>query len=136
MLGATMPRAVRPGSVVAVSLRARMIRGPLRRFTFRLRIPSSLAPGEHTLTLTGPGADESGELGGELGEILVFDEGEEEDSEPARSFEELQDQIGQIRRWDGVLARFSGRGGARVRAYADPVVRIGGELKLRLRVSR
>jgi hypothetical protein len=135
MLGATMPRSVRRGSTVAVSLRTRMVRGPLRRFTFRLRIPSSLAPGEHTLTLTGPGADESGELGGEIGEILVFDEGDEE-TDPARSFEELRAQIGEIRRWDGVQARISGSGGTRVRAYLDPVVRIGGELKLRLRVRR
>jgi hypothetical protein len=136
MLGATMPRSVRPGAVVPVSLRTRMVRGPLRRFTFRLRIPRSLSPGEHTLTLTGPNADEAGELGGELGEIVVFDEGEEEDAKPARSFAELEEQIAQIRRWDGVVARFGGRGGARVRAYLDPVVRIGGELRLRLRVRR
>jgi hypothetical protein len=134
MLGAAMPRSVRRGSTVSVSLRTRMVRGPLRRFTFRLRIPRSLAPGEHTLRLSGPNADEAGELGGELGDIVVFDE--EEDSPPARSLGELEDQIAVLRRWDGVTARFSGRGGSSVRAYLDPVVRIGGAVRLRLRVRR
>lgn len=135
MLGASMPRSVRRGSVVAVSLRTRMVRGPLRRFTFNLRIPRSLAPGEHTLTLSGPNADEAGELGGELGEIIVLGEGDEE-ALPARTLGELEDQIAAIRRWDGLTARFSGRGGRRVRAHLDPVIRIGGEIKLRLRVRR
>lgn len=136
MLGASMPRSVRRGQVVTVSLRTRMVRGPVRRFDFRLRIPRSLAPGTHTLTLSGPNADEAGELGGELGEIIVFDDSEEEGLSPARSFSELEAQIAAIRRWDGVLGRFSGRGGTRVRAYADPVVRIGGSTRLRLRVKR
>ena len=136
MLGASMPRSVRRGQVVTVSLRTRMVRGPIRRFSFRLRIPRGLAPGTHTLTLSGVGADESGELGGELGEIIIFDGEGEEDVTPARSFGELKSQIGEIRRWDGVLGRFSGRGGTRVRAYVDPVVRIGGHVKLRLRVRR
>jgi hypothetical protein len=135
MLGATMPRSVRRGSVATVSLRTRMVRGPLRRFTFRLRIPRSLSPGEHTLTLSGPSADESGEIGGELGEIVILDEGDEEEL-PARTLGELQDQIAAISRWDGVSARFSGRGGRRVRAYLDPVVRIGGDIRLRLRIRR
>ena len=136
MLGASMPRSVRAGRLVTVSLRARMVRGPVRRFDFRLRIPSSLAPGNHTLTLSGPSADESGELGGELGGIIVFDEEEEEEFTPARSFAELEAQVNELRRWDGVTARFSGRGGRRVRAYLDPVVRIGGSVRLRLRVRR
>jgi hypothetical protein len=135
MLGATLPRSVRRGAVVSVSLRARVLRGPVERFRFRLRIPRSLAPGEHALTLEGPNADESGEIGGELGEIIVFDD-EGEESTPARSFGELQDQVDEIERWDGVIGRFSGRGGTRVRAYLDPVMRIGGQLKLRLRVRR
>jgi hypothetical protein len=135
MLGATMPRTVRRGSVVTVSLRARIVRGGLRRFRFRLRIPRSLSPGDHVLTLSGPDSDESGELGGALGEIIIFVD-EEEELKPARSFEELATQIGRIQRWDGVQARFSGRGGTRSRAYRDPGVRIGGEIKLRLRVRR
>jgi hypothetical protein len=134
MLGVSMPRAVRRGQVVTVSLRTRMVRGPLRRFDFRLRIPRSLARGNHTVLFRGLGADESGELGGELGEIVIFDDFDEEEDPPARSFEELETQIRAIRRWDGVTARFSGRGGARVRAYLDPVVRIGGDIRLRLRV--
>ena len=132
LTGVSMPRTVRAGQVVTVSLRTRMLRGPLRRFSFRLRIPRSLAPGDHTLTLSGPGADEAGELG----DIVVFDEEEEEDFTPARSFEELESQVREIRRWDGLTARFSGRGGRRVRAYLDPVVRIGGAVRLRLRVRR
>ena len=133
MLGATMPRSVRAGSVVSVSLRTRMVRGPLRRFTFRLRIPRSLAPGPHSLTLSGPNADEAGELGGELGDIVILED-EEDEQLPARSLAELQDQVAAIRRWDGVVARFGGRGGTRVRAFIDPLIRIGGDLKLRLRV--
>jgi len=134
LLGASMPRSVRRGSTVGVSLRTRMVRGPLRRFDFRLRIPRSLSVGDHTLTLSGPDSDEAGELGGELGEIVLLDE--EEDPRPARSFAQLEAQIDRIRRWDGVVARFSGRGGRRSRAFIDPDVRIGGEIKLRLRVRR
>lgn len=135
LLGASMPRSVRRGSTVPVSLRARMVRGGVRRFDFRLAIPRGLAPGPHVLTLAGEESDEAGELGGELGDIVIF--GEEEDGpRPARSFGELEAQIARIARWDGVVARFSGRGGGRVRAYLDPEVRIGGEIKLRLRVRR
>jgi hypothetical protein len=136
LLGATMPRTVRAGSTVAVSLRARVVRGPLRRFDFRLEVPSRLAPGSHVLTLTGSDTDEGAIIGDEAGEIVVFDEADEEDQRPARSFAELRSQVARIERWDGVLARFSGRGGRRVRAYLDDQFRIGGEVKLRLRVRR
>ena len=135
MLGVSMPRAVRRGSVVSVSLRARIVRGGLRRFNFRLRVPRSLAPGNHLLTLSGPDTDEAGELGGALGDIIIFIDDEEE-FEPARSFDELETQIRRIARWDGVQARFSGRGGTRSRAYIDPDFRIGGQIRLRLRVRR
>ena len=134
MLRATLPRSVRRGATVAVSLRARIVRGPLRRFTFRLRVPRDLEPGSQVLTLEGQETDESGELGGELGEVVLLDE-EEEDARGPRSLAELRARIARIQRWDGVTARFSG-GGERVRAYLDPEVRIGGELRLRLRVRR
>jgi hypothetical protein len=136
MLGASMPRSVRRGSTVPVSLRARIVRGGLRRFDFRLRVPRGLEPGSHVLTLEGADTDEGGELGGELGGIVIFDEDGEEAERPARSFAELRAQIDQIARWDGVTARFAGGGGGRVRAYLDPDVRIGGSIKLRLRVRR
>jgi hypothetical protein len=134
LLGATMPRAVRAGQVVTVSLRTRMVRGPLRRFQFRLRIPRSLARGDHTVLFRGLGADESGELGDELDDIITIGIDGEEEEKPARSFDELAAQVAAIERWDGVTARFSGRGGTRVRAYLDPEVRIGGDIRLRLRV--
>jgi hypothetical protein len=135
MLGVSMPRTVRRGASVPVSVRARIVRGGLRRFDFRLRVPRSLAPGGHVLTLSGPETDEAGALGGEFGEILIFED-EDELPQPARSFAELASQIERIERWDGVEARFSGRGGRRLRAYRDPDFRIGGEIKLRLRVRR
>jgi hypothetical protein len=136
LLGATMPRSVRRGSTVSVSLRTRVVRGPLRRFGFRLRIPRDLSPGTHVLTLAGPEADEAGELGGELGEIILLDEEEDDDGHGARSFAELKEEIARIRRWDGVTARFSRYDGGRLRAYLDPGFRIGGEVRLRLRVRR
>ncbi|MDQ3933350.1 MAG: hypothetical protein M3340_01820, partial [Actinomycetota bacterium] len=136
MLGASMPRSVRRGSVVPVSLRTRMVRGPLRRFDFRLRIPRDLSPGTHVLTLAGPEADEAGELGGELGEIVILEDEEDDDGHGARSFAELKAEIGRIRRWDGVTARYSRHDRGDSRAYLDPDVRIGGEVKLRLRVRR
>jgi hypothetical protein len=136
LLGATMPRSVRRGSTVAVSLRTRVVRGPLRRFTFALEIPRGLSPGTHVLALSGPDSDEGAAIGEEAGEIVLFDEGDEEDPRPARSFSELRSQVEAIERWDGVQARFSGRGGRRVRAFRDDQFRIGGEVKLRLRVRR
>jgi hypothetical protein len=136
LLGASMRRSVRRGSTVSVSLRTRVLRGPIRRFRFDLGIPRRLAPGTHTLTLGGPETDEGGELGEEAGEIIVFDEEEDDVPRPARSFGELESQIGALERWDGVLARFSGRGGRTAKAYRDEDFRIGGEIKLRLRVRR
>jgi hypothetical protein len=136
LLGVSMPRSVRRGSVVSVSLRARMVRGPVRRFAFRMRIPRTLSPGQHTLTFSGPDTDEAGELGGELGEIVLIDEDDDETPRAARSFRELQAQVARIERWDGVTARFSGRGGGQSRAHVDPDVRIGGQIRLRLRVRR
>jgi hypothetical protein len=136
MLGATMPRSVRRGSRVAVSLRTREVRGRLRRFNFILEIPRRLSAGSHVLTLSGPDSDEGAVIGEEAGEIIIFDEGEDEELRPARSFTELRSQVESIERWDGVEARFSGRGGRTVRAYRDDEVRIGGEVRLRLRVRR
>jgi hypothetical protein len=135
LLGATMPRSVRRGSTVQVSLRTRVVRGPLRRFSFRLEIPRQLSPGTRVLTLSGPDSDLGGEIGDEAGEIILFDD-EDDEPRPARSFAELRSQVSAIERWDGVVARFSGRGGRRVRAFLDDEFRIGGEVKLRLRVRR
>ena len=136
LLGATMARTVRRGATVAVSLRTRVVRGPLRRFNFTLQIPRKLSPGTHVLTLSGPGSDEGAALGEEAGEIIIFDEGDEQEQRAARSFAELNSQVEAIERYDGVTARFSGRGGRTVRAYLDDQFRIGGEVRLRLRVRR
>jgi hypothetical protein len=137
ILGATLPRQVRRGSTVTVSLRTRVVRGPTRRFVFRLRIPSNVRPGLRELRLQGEESDDGGELGLLLEE--EFGEGipeEEDEGRPSRTLDELLTRFDRIQRYDGIVAKFSGRGQRERRVFRDPDMRIAGKLVLRLRVTR
>jgi hypothetical protein len=141
MLGATLPRRVRRGSTVTVSLRARLVRGPVRRFTFRLRIPRSLPLGVQELRLGGTDTDDGSELGGSLEDIVILDGGSGSDEAPEegpiRTLAELRDRVAALERYDGIRARFgSDDEDQTFRVFRDPSTRIGGRLTLRVRVVR
>ena len=138
MLGASLPRRVRRGSTIAISIRARLVRGPVRRFSFRLRVPRSLPRGSQELRLGGTDTDEGGELGGALEDIIVLDGGDESPAEgegPIRTLDELRARVASLGRYDGIRARFAEDEEERTyRVFRDPGVRIGGRLTLRVRV--
>ncbi|HEX8066820.1 MAG TPA: hypothetical protein VF520_09865 [Thermoleophilaceae bacterium] len=142
VVGASLPRRVRAGSRVPVSLRTRVVRGSPRRFDFRLSVPAGLRPGTYTLRLEGTEPDDGDLLGGAVEDILILQEegffGDEGEASPPRSFDELESRFAKIRRYDGVRARFtrSGSKGKLLRAFRDPDLRIGGTLKLRVVVTR
>jgi hypothetical protein len=138
MVGATLPRRLRAGGRHRASVAARMPDGSIRRFRFRLRVPSDAPTGPQDLILVGADPDEGGVVGEEVeaavtGEAPV-DEGEE-GPRPARSLPELAAQFGAIRRYDGVLALFGDEEELGVRAFRDPEVRIGGRLVVPVRVT-
>lgn len=114
--GARAPIRVRPGQMVKVRLQVRVYRGPLRTFSFRVRIPRR-ASGPIALSLKGPelppgtGSSTQG-LAGALSGLLSFGSG----SGPPPSFTEisslagLRHAIAALANYDGLYATFEGRG--------------------------
>lgn len=111
LLGARLPSRVRAGQRVRVKLELKRVRGRRRTASFRLKIPRSLEPGEHELTLAGAGEgnDEEGDfedvLSGLLGESGGEQEGGGSEDGPS-TLEELDAEVASLARFDGVLARF------------------------------
>jgi hypothetical protein len=135
MLGASLPRRARAGSRITVSLRTRVVRGPLKRFTFQVRVPRGLSAGSHQLRISGTDPEAGSELGSIFGEDVIFGDESADEPKPIRSLAELRRNIEAIGFYDGIRARFAGEDEV-LRVFRDPVYRIGGDLKLRLRVAR
>ena len=106
--GVRAPRSARRGSRIRVTLSVRRVDGRRERVSFPLRVPRGVRPGTRPLTISGPGTEDPGEIGGSL---LFGDSLEEEDGADggpgATTLEELRDSIRGLRRWDGVRASFA-----------------------------
>ena len=112
ILGASARTRVRPGQRVVVTLKTRIVRGPIRKFRFRLRIPRSLRPGPAAVALVGTPSDSAGPAGASLttllSNLLGDDAGDEQaggDAGP-QSLDELADAVASIERFDGIQATF------------------------------
>jgi hypothetical protein len=150
ILGASARTRVRPGQRVRVTLTTRVVRGPLRRFRFTLRIPRSLRPGPAVVALVGTPSDSAGGASGAsvtafLSSLLKNDSGDEQpggDPGP-QSVDDLADEVASIERFDGVQATFFAdeRPGrhktlADVPVFRSPTFRISGTGLLLFDVQR
>jgi hypothetical protein len=153
ILDASARRRVRPGQRVVVTLTTRVVRGAIRRFRFRLRIPRSLRPGPAVVSLVGTPSDSAGTSAGTstsltslLSSLLSGDGGGEEQpgGDPGpQSVDELADEVAGIERFDGVNATFFAdeRPGrhktlADVPVFRNPTFRISGSGLLLFDVRR
>jgi len=128
-------RVVRPRQRVGVTLRVRLLRGPLRTLRCTLRVPGGLRPGERIVRIVGTPVGSSFGDGGGLVSLLeeLFGGG---GSSGAQSMGELLASLAALSHWDGVSAQF-GRGPfGGVRLCRSPQVRIDGRALLDVKVKR
>jgi hypothetical protein len=123
-------RVLRPGQRVGVTLRVRLLRGPMRTLRCTMRIPGGIRPGERTLRIVGTPAGDFGG-GGDLVSLIeeLFGGG----SSGAQSMGEVLASFAALSRWDGVYAQIGGR---RVRLCRSPQVRIDGRAVLDVQLKR
>jgi hypothetical protein len=136
LIDADAPRRVRPGERIRVRLVVQRRRGGRRRITGSLRVPRSLGPGKHTITLAGQGQGVSPveELRGEFETIVIeILSGEDEEREP-RSPRELAGALRRIQRPLGIEARLKRRRLGLVVSSRE--VSYEGSVRLTLRVLR
>lgn len=135
--GVGMPRRVRPGQRVRVSLEVRLPGGGEARRSFVLRVPAGLSPGSHRLVFVGTDPD-----GLEDSDFLSFSPQAKAGSAassaraPGRSeLERLAAAVAGIGRDDGVRLRLRGsREGSPV--FRDAELRITGRASVRVQVRR
>ena len=123
--------SVRRGGKLGVALTVRILRGPLRKVSFSVPVPSGLKPGRHELHLKGPALDDPAVGASEVvlqvasgGDPSATDTGTSTPAGPT-SLADLQAQFDGIARYDGIAGAFTG-GSGRFAAYRDPKLRIGG----------
>jgi hypothetical protein len=142
LVSARPARRARRGHIARVRAAVREVRGPLRRFTVQVHVPSDVPVGVRTLVLTGTPEDTgetdvSGLLGGLITDTIDFGTGPPPGGDIGpRSLDDLASRIDSIQRWDGVQSRFAGHAGTTRRVFRDPGIRISGQVRVPLRVTR
>jgi hypothetical protein len=135
ILSAHIPTHVRAGHTVKVRLRAQIYRGPIRTFTFGLRIPKGMK-GAHTVTFHGATSPTLGAGGGGgLSELLsgLFGGGGGGGAARPKSLQMLKQKFAAVPGYDGVLVRFGK--GEPTHGYRNSKVVIVGSTKLSFNVS-
>jgi hypothetical protein len=135
LIGARAPRRARRGQRIRVRLALQRRRGPRHRLTVPVRVPRSLRPGVHRLTLRGGGVGFSEDR--LLAELIDMLEGElgggGARSEP-RTVRQLARRIRAFHRHAGIQARFRHRPPRLV--HRSNEVSYEGRVRLRIRVTR
>ena len=134
LLRARGPRRARKGQRIRVRVTVQRRRGGRHRITVPVRVPRSLKPGVHRLTLRGTGAGFS-DGGSLVEEIILLLEGAfgpgGAPSEP-RNVRQLGRRLRSFKRTPGIQARFDRRPPRLVRRSTE--VRYEGRARMRLRV--
>lgn len=134
LLRARGPRRARKGQRIRVRVTVQRRRGGRHRITVPVRVPRSLKPGVHRLTLRGTGAGFS-DGGSLVEEIILLLEGAfgpgGAPSEP-RNVRQLGRRLRSFKRTPGIQARFDRRPPRLVRRSTE--VRYEGRVRMRLRV--
>ena len=129
---------VKAGRTVRVRLLVRIYRGPVRRVSFRLRIPRG-ARGLLPVTIHGPAAPAPATANSLSSQLVVSlsasssSSGVGDGTTPITSLDELRDAIASIPTYDGLYANVPGQG--RRRAFRDPSLLITGRTTLLLLVK-
>src|SRR3954447_16835011 len=123
------PRAVRRGHKARLRVTLRKLRGPEFHRTYTVRIPRSVKPGRHRLTLRATG-DAGGSADDLFSDVLFDDSGGSSGGGPA-TLRELVDAIHGLARQDGVSVRV---GRARRTGFRDDAFVITGRASTTLRV--
>ncbi len=123
-----LPRRVHRGDTVPVKLTARVVRGQVRVFKFRWKVPTTLKLGDRKLDFRGSEPDSAFGFFDEL--IIEFGGGGYFDSEGPRKVSQLADAFERVSRWDGIRVK---RGG---RLFRDETYRIAGRDKVRVEVLK
>jgi hypothetical protein len=105
---ARAPRRVRPGQRIRVGLQLQRSRAGRKRVSFRYRVPRSLRPGRHLLTVRGAGAPGSSNFLEQLFSEIFGGGGD--GSGPTRSVPELAARVAALGSPDGVRATFARKG--------------------------
>jgi hypothetical protein len=137
--GASAPARGHPGRRIAIRLRLRLPRGPLRTLTIHPRVPRSLPAGGAVMTVQGTFAD--GEPSGAFDEALGGAPSEGSPSGP-KTLKQLAAKVAAIHRFHGVTVSFTPAGQKRAKAKvvrlfpstSDPLLRISGKLRRRVAV--
>lgn len=125
----TVPRRVRPGQRIPVSLSIQRVRGQKETLKFKVKLPASLRSGPTRIVLKGSDADTGDEdLFGAL-TITLGEPDVEEDTVGPRTVTALVKEMRKLERYDGL--RLSGK-----HAYKDPNLRIGGSVSAFTNVAR
>ena len=157
--GTAAPR-VRAGHKLPVMVKAKVVRGATRKFSFAVTVPPHLVPGRYRLMLSGQGPDGTGGGGGLaafLADLLGGGGGSAGGGGGLgelgpTSFGDLASQFAQLGSYDGLTGVFvpvsSPRGrrhskhpkprphrSKRMRVYRDPGMRIGGHVAIPVRVT-
>ncbi|MEA2223895.1 MAG: hypothetical protein QOH83_2271 [Solirubrobacteraceae bacterium] len=136
ILGAAGPRAVHRGHTIRLRLRLRRTgSGALSTRTLRLHVPFTAPTGRRTLRIAGTPADSGSDPnqdGGDLSLVFEADDSGGDDSGPA-SLRELRETFDGLARYDGITARL---GDEERHLFSDPLLRISGEARVRLRIRR
>jgi hypothetical protein len=128
------PRRARKGSRIRVRLTVQRRRGGRHRITVPVRVPRSLRPGKHRLTLRGGGGGLSEEeLIEELIALLEGEGGGGGGSSEPRTVRQLARRIQALRTRPGIYARFDRRPARLVRPSS--AVSYEGRVRLKLRVT-
>ncbi len=134
LLGARGPQRARKGSRIRVRLAVQRRRGGRRQLVVPVRVPRSLKPGRHRLTLrAGGGAFSEAALIEELIAVLEGELGSGGGSSEPRTVRQLARRIRALKTAPGIYARFDRRPARLVRASSD--VSYEGRVRLRLRVT-
>jgi hypothetical protein len=123
-------RSVRRGHKARLRVTLRKLRGPELHRTYSVRIPRSVRPGRHRLTLRA--ADGSSGSADDLFSDVLIDDSGSSDTGPG-SLRELVDAIHGLGRQDGVTVRV---GGNRGRGFRDDSFVISGRASTTVRVRR
>jgi hypothetical protein len=132
ILGARLPRRVRPGQLVRVRLSLQRSRGSRERLSFTYRVPRSTRPGRRVLTLRGTTPDSLG--GGAENVLELFFGGFGGGSRSPRSVPALARRISDLGKADGIRATFSKERSGPV-VYRDAGTLIRGKLRIPMIVT-
>jgi hypothetical protein len=131
LLGAEGPARARRGQRIRLRLHLRRTQTGVRfTRTIRVRVPRDVRPGEHAVKLAGADADAGSDPNGDGEVSFVF---EDEPAAPAQSLGELRETVEALERYDGITATI---GSDIIEAYRDPDLRISGDARVSVRITR